>query len=469
LRPAIERPARRGFALIYAAIIIIVLVGVAAFAVDLGRGHMAKTELQATADAAARAAVWRVPDRKYAASDSTSVRSVAATVAGANKAAGTAVALDKANDVTIGYWSLTQRTFTSAVSNDDLARANAVKVVPARTTAKGTAIAHYFAPAIGTDTSTDVSASAVAMIFGSNAATGHGWGLFGKQFVTVTGTLKTDSYDPSKGPYGGTNVDAGGGVASNGPIAVKGSSGEIHGDVRAGAETSTVKAIADNPTAWPIDLSGHPTITGWQGRLDGMIHFPSVTAPTSWNNAGAGLANTTPPPDFPPANGGGGKSDDKTDNGKTDTGKKSDPAGGGTTASKDVIMSAGTYYVNDFKLNGNENLVLTSTPVVIYVAGDVDISGGVSGANLPADLKIFVLPSSTSKKSEVNLGGGSALYAHVYAPDSDVKIHGTGKGGLYGSVIGDSLTIHGNSEVHYDGNTDFGGAPKQKFTVQLVQ
>jgi hypothetical protein len=88
----------------------------------------------------------------------------------------------------------------------------------------------------------------------------------------------------------------------------------------------------------------------------------------------------------------------------------------------------------------------------------------------------MVLPPSTKGKgkkstSTVDIGGGSATYAHIYAPDSDVTVHGTGSSnGIFGWVIGDTVTLQGNSAVHYDGTLWTGGSPTDStFTVELVK
>src|SRR5581483_9955836 len=100
---------------------------------------------------------------------------------------------------------------------------------------------------------------------------------FGIESVDMNGNTTTDSYDPTKGAYGGSNVSKGGGVATDGTIDMVGGAA-IYGDARWGPEGSPY------PTAPP---SGG-TVTGWLGRLDEMVNFPSVTAPD------AGTYTSTP-------------------------------------------------------------------------------------------------------------------------------------------------------------------------------
>src|SRR4051794_26851068 len=162
------RSNRRGVVLIYAAVLLMILVALVAFAVDIGRAHLVKTQLQATADAAARAAAWRLPyqvlNTKSNVVDSTGVTYTAADVAARNTADGTSVVVDPSLDVELGTWSLKTRTFTKATSNDLLMQANAVHVTVRRTASRGTGVQRDFAPAIGGSQSKDIAAEAYAMV-----------------------------------------------------------------------------------------------------------------------------------------------------------------------------------------------------------------------------------------------------------------------------------------------------------------
>ena len=46
------------------------------------------------------------------------------------------------------------------------------------------------------------------------------------------------------------------------------------------------------------------------------------------------------------------------------------------------------------------------------------------------------------------MGSSAALYASVYAPQSDVTL--SGNGAIYGSVVGKSVNMTGTSAIHYD-------------------
>jgi Flp pilus assembly protein TadG len=432
--------ARGGYALIYAAFVILVLAGICAFAIDLGRVFLTMSELQSTADAAARAAVWRIPSLDIETTSTTGVYAVAKSVASKNKAAATSVVLDEAQgDIEIGYYSTVDKTFTKATTDDELERSNAVRVNTARAASRSNAVTHAFAPAIGSSDSSDVETTAVAMIFGGQTVTGHGAGLFGRRFVKFNGnTTGTDSYDPALGPYGGTNVFDGGGVSTNGYIDL--GNGDVHGDARWGAESSSFYPSNTYLTSGP-----NGSATGWQARNESVITYPSVTAPTSYNNSS--IPSTY-----------------------LDNKKGANPDNFSINGSSSVTFDAGTYYFTNFSVTGNATVTINGA-VTIYVKGNLDLTGGsiTGNSSLPANLTFNVLPS-TSGTSTVDLGGGSALYAHIYAPNSDFIIHGTGSFGLYGWVIGDSIDVKGNSKIHYDGSIYSDGNPNNdEFSVQLVR
>ncbi len=133
------------------------LIAMASLAVDFGRARMAKAELQDAADAAARAAVLSLSQGASAA------RANAVALAAQCRVDGSALVL-QSSDVTFGTWS--NGTFTAVANESNLSNANAVRVVAARTTARGNAIQLLFGAAIGRPT-VDVSASGIAQS-GSN-------------------------------------------------------------------------------------------------------------------------------------------------------------------------------------------------------------------------------------------------------------------------------------------------------------
>jgi Flp pilus assembly protein TadG len=117
----------KGFAVVYIALMIVVLVAFVSLAVDLGYMYVAKGQLQNAADAAALAGATQLPD-------ATKVKSEAKKFALANKAAGDDVVITDA-DVTLGNWdvALNPKFSTSRTP------INAVKVLARRNVAETTA------------------------------------------------------------------------------------------------------------------------------------------------------------------------------------------------------------------------------------------------------------------------------------------------------------------------------------------
>jgi Flp pilus assembly protein TadG len=114
---------RRGGAIVYMAVFMPIALGIAALAVDFGRIESAKSELQATTDAAAR----------YAASAMKTTSAAGASVAAANASAvfaqnlvdGAAAPFDPNTDIVLGIWTPATKTFVPATL---AAGANAVRL-----------------------------------------------------------------------------------------------------------------------------------------------------------------------------------------------------------------------------------------------------------------------------------------------------------------------------------------------------
>jgi hypothetical protein len=74
----------------------------------------------------------------------------------------------------------------------------------------------------------------------------------------------------------------------------------------------------------------------------------------------------------------------------------------------------------------------------------VDITGNaIVQGNKPANLKINVMNGGA-----VKLAGNGALYTDLYAPTSDVSLHGHGE--LFGRILGKTVTSTGNGNIHFD-------------------
>ncbi|WP_224982589.1 pilus assembly protein TadG-related protein [Geomonas agri] len=127
----------KGFAIVYIALMLVVLVAFVSLAVDMGYMYVAKGQLQNAADAGALAGVAKL-------SNFAAARQAAKDFAEKNQAAGEQVKVDRndtndnGGDVVIGYWDKTAGTLANPVPAGKVA--NAVKVVARRNTETGTGI-----------------------------------------------------------------------------------------------------------------------------------------------------------------------------------------------------------------------------------------------------------------------------------------------------------------------------------------
>lgn len=142
---------RRGAIAVLAAVLLVVMLGMIAFAVDIGYLSLAKTQLQVAADSSALAA---------AASNNLprdEMQAVAQQFASANRVSGRAVQLS-ASDIEFGTWDAGTRKFTLSDSVS-----SAVRVTVRTNAANGGATPLFFAKIFG-KTSQEQSASAIATV-----------------------------------------------------------------------------------------------------------------------------------------------------------------------------------------------------------------------------------------------------------------------------------------------------------------
>lgn len=140
---------RRGTVSVLSAFLLVVMLTMAAFAIDIGNLCRVETEAQAVADAAALAGARGLP------SGSSTAQTDAINCAALNKANSHAVSLTTSNVVT-GTWNPTAGTFTATTTNP-----NAVQVRVPLTSANGNPVSMFFAKVLGIS-SANVNASATA-------------------------------------------------------------------------------------------------------------------------------------------------------------------------------------------------------------------------------------------------------------------------------------------------------------------
>lgn len=107
-------------------------------------------------------------------------------------------------------------------------------------------------------------------------------------------------------------------------------------------------------------------------------------------------------------------------------------------------LPAGEYRASSLKITGQGQLVADG-PVKIYVSGEITIEGkGVAtSGELPKNMLIYA-----TGDADVKLGGSSKFYGAVYAPKSNVKVHGDNH--FFGGFVAGEFLHVGNAKFHFD-------------------
>ena len=73
-----------------------------------------------------------------------------------------------------------------------------------------------------------------------------------------------------------------------------------------------------------------------------------------------------------------------------------------------------------------------------------------TNASLPKNLTIVAVPDpgTGNPPGALTISAGSALYANIYAPQSDITLSGSGN--IYGYIVGKSVTASGSAAIYYD-------------------
>lgn len=148
----------------------------------------------------------------------------------------------------------------------------------------------------------------------------------------------------------------------------------------------------------------------------------------------------------------------------------------GSTYCKYLLDASGNYSLTTLTLSGGDKLYVPSNVIaVLYVTGDIDMSGGgaieiaeggtlklyCGGANASltgngvlnnggnaTNFSYFGLPSNTS----VSLGGNSGFIGTIYAPQAELTLNGSGTTAIdiCGASVTGTVQIKGHFKFHYD-------------------
>ena len=413
---------RRGGVLVWTAVLLPVLMSFVALCVDVGVILFTKSELQATADIASLSGAIELPN-------TTDARAAAVAVVTANDAS--AGAAMQTADVVFGNWNRDTRTFTAGGTPTD-----AIQVRASRDTAHSNALPLFFAPIFGSSFA-DVEAVGISWITTRLGGPVSG-GLVGLEWAEVGGTALIDGYDPTAGPYGGTNAGLPGTVLSNGTMTVRGTP-VVTGDARPGVSYTEA------------DVRGNSTVGGSVAALTKPLDFAPVVIPTSIN-AGAN-DNSQVTSTGNPING----SNTFDDSGPPET-VTNMPSGDYYFSDMNVkrivnITGPATVRVSgDLHINSQAAIYVDGGPVQFFIEGSGQLNGqGI--VNLSQDPSMLTIQSTGPS---LHWNGDSDFYGYLYAPfDSAITINGTAD--FYGGAVGRTLTISGTGDVHTDRGAGFEG------------
>jgi hypothetical protein len=113
-----------------------------------------------------------------------------------------------------------------------------------------------------------------------------------------------------------------------------------------------------------------------------------------------------------------------------------------------TLVGPASYQVGDLIVAKGGKLAIDNSqgPVTLYVTGMVDIAGDGSITTAEPNAEKFAI--YVAGAGTVHLAKAGVLYGVVYAPQSAVTIEGRGE--IFGSVVGKSLSATGHTRIHYD-------------------
>lgn len=402
---------RVGSVVVLTLMLMVVLIGMVAFAVDLGYITHVRTELQRTADASALAAAENLP---HLWDSATAARSYAAKN---NWSSGVKIGSgDEENgadldpmQIEFGLWNRRTATFTTPTPSGR--RTNAVRVTLRRTEATKNPLRLFFGRVLGQN-STDVTATATA--WSDRGVCGP---FVGIEWLDVSGGAVTDSFNSAEAAYNPATARDEGDVCSDGPIGVSGGS-IVNGDATAGEDDV-------------VTFNGSGTVTGYIGNRLEPLNLPPVQLPPEWvfDNDEAPMIWQGQSYRSPFGNNG-----DFTLN-----------------AGETYTLPQGEYLVRNMTINGGATLNFSDYgQTKIYVTGTIKRAGGsYVNTNTMKAGNLYIL--STGGTIDIT-SDNSPFYGVIYAPQSRVTLNGDAE--LFGAVVANTLAAGGSGGAHYDESLD---------------
>ena len=270
-------------------------------------------------------------------------------------------------------------------------------------------------------------------------------GIVAKGNVTFSGSADIDSYDSSLGAYNSaTNRTDRATVATNATVQLSGSA-TIYGYVATGG---TNPSVGGSGRIYGATSPSSPMVDPTRVRKDFNTNLTDATAPTTtaislgaYSVASSSTVNLPRTGDVAGANGR-----------FLYTCTSLSVGGSGRlniTGPVDIIVTGNT------SIGGSGYIAVGGGSSVnpsfnLYCPGTIDLggSGMVNNTSKPIKANIWGTKPSGSTAQTITVGGSAAFFGTVYAPNGNITI--SGSGGVYGALIGNTVTLSGSGDVHYD-------------------
>ena len=242
---------------------------------------------------------------------------------------------------------------------------------------------------------------------------------FSNGTITLSNNVFVDSYDSTKGNYGGSNVGNNGDIGTNGATIAIGNNVTVHGT----QTTNAGAALA--PVVVPAVLTALPA-----GVALTLTNNNTLTLPAgNYRYSKVNFANNV-----------------------------------GLVISGDVLM----YITGNPSFSGGNNAAVTvnaGASLTIYADGVVSFSNNVALNNLAKAPDKFVIYSTYTGANGVSINNNGTFYGVIYAPLTDVTMSNNTT--VFGAMVGKTITLSNDNVVHYDESLGAFSDPNSPFTVKL--
>lgn len=101
-------------------------------------------------------------------------------------------------------------------------------------------------------------------------------------------------------------------------------------------------------------------------------------------------------------------------------------------------------------LTGQASIIITPhSSLTIYAEGDLLIGGnGLANFNTRPSTCLIYGTNTRAGGQRIQIVGNGSLTAALYAPNADITINGNGA--IYGGAVGNTITLTGEADFHYD-------------------